>query len=165
MSVHLKKQGRFYRLFLWARRSDGALAITLRSTCELQIEQYCLILPGCSLRSGKHWRHSCSADCPQMKHSRWAGADTHGQKVIQLILSSYYATCESSWLLTVVQKIRDVKLRGGNDVREHLVLVTKSRHLHHQTRWHLRTKNDWIHVMNINMNENKMGEKTCKCFI
>lgn len=74
MSVHLRKQQRFYRLLLglvdlewwpWA------------STCELQVEQYCLILPGCSLRSGKHWRHSCSADCPQMKHSRWAGGHTH----------------------------------------------------------------------------------------
>lgn len=69
--------------------------------------------------------------------SWWTHTHTHTEKVIKLILSSHYATCKLPLLLTVAQKIRDVKLGGGNDVREHLVLVPKPRHLHHQTRWRL----------------------------
>lgn len=54
MSVHLRERGGGgggVTGWFWA---DGASVMTQGPTCELQMEQYCLILPGCSLRSGKH---------------------------------------------------------------------------------------------------------------
>lgn len=53
-------------LVIWGLCKDS---IVLEFTWVLQVEQYCLILPGKSLRSLKHWAHSCWASCPQMKHS------------------------------------------------------------------------------------------------
>lgn len=48
--------------------------------------------------------------------------------------------CGIDLFLTVVQEVCDVQLSGGDDVRKHFILVSKSWHLNHQTWRHLRDK-------------------------
>lgn len=55
------------------------------TTCVLQVLQYCLILPGWSLWSIRHWTHSCSARWPHRKHSR--GAATKNRRSMKDIAS------------------------------------------------------------------------------
>lgn len=119
------------------------------STCVLQVEQYCLILPGWSLWSIRHWSHSYSARWPHRKHSR--GAARENRRGIRAILSvtvqylppqnkCYQEEISFGMLvkLTTIQDICDVQLCWGNDFREHLELLSKSWHLNYKTRWNLK---------------------------
>lgn len=117
-----------------------------RLTCVLHTSQYCLILPGCSLRSVRHCRHSRWARLPQMKHSRGAGSGRRDS--LRWLHASANCTFKNQtlcefWpvcpLLTFVYKVSDVKLRGGNDMRKHLVLASKSGHLNYEAGRNLRT--------------------------